>query len=419
VQRGAQWERAVGLRVSRLQGWPFGRETRCAGQLYLWRAWMTECCEKIIMSASEHDQAYFEALPDFLTWQAGTDLVRSACSLYLHWAYARLRGWSNEADSDLFPVTIGLPKSSQQRLLIAPESFHLLASMPGPEQTDRLRGFIRAEQHLCGQATEYPSGLWTALGDHYFPPTEPSALAECGESCWSTDQAFAAPTLGHIVLDAYSPQALADYPADVFGEASHHDAAEVEIVKTRIEESLDLIDSVSRTARLAVGASTQVISVARATPPPEGVGSVSIRTRIGRMGLTNLHRERATVCWISNAIVHESIHSLIYKLELGGNLYTDVGAAHQITAVSPWTGRTIRMHSFVHACFVWFGLWCFWNLAPAEYPEVAQFRAQAMKGFVSGCPLSGLSMEASATIQPRVCAAIREIHYRVASYGAP
>lgn len=363
---------------------------------------------------SANDYSHVAALPSFLTWQAGTDLMRSACSLYVRWTYNQLRAWSDSADPDLFNAALSLPRSNQQRLLVAPQSFFLLSSSsrPGIEQLNSMRQFIRAEQYLCDQRVEYPAGSWTALGDYYLPPEKTSVLPAQPRNSWSTDQTFKAPALGHIVVDAYSPYANTDYPA-YFGDVSPHSFEEVETIKGRIEESLNLIDSMSRTARLTVGSSAQVISIAKAAGIEKSTGSVSIASRIGRIGLVNLHSDVASVYKITNGIVHESIHSLIYKLELQCSLYTDYAAAHRITTVSPWTGRTLQIHSFVHACFVWFGLLSFWKLTASEEPDVLKLRARARRGFKSGSPLSSLPSEGLEIIEPAVRLAIEEMYDRV------
>jgi hypothetical protein len=368
------------------------------------------------MSSNSH--SLVAELPDFLTWRVGTDLVRDACSLYVRWTYNRLRACAERTDAEVFAAAMRLPKASQQRLLVAPQAFFLLASKvaPGAEEITVLRQFIRTEAYLCDQRAAYPARSWTALGDLYLPSKKPSALPARPRSRWSVERTYKAPSLGHIVLDAYSPHATVDYPP-YFGDVIGHADEEVELIKRRIEESLSLIDSLSRTARLTVGSSTQVISIAKSPIVPGKTGSVSIRTRIGRMGLVNLHTPAASIYTIANSIIHESIHSLIYKMELQQPLYTDQHAAHSVTTTSPWTGRSLQVHSFVHACFVWYGLLNFWSLMPEATPEVARLKARARRGFAAESLFSVLSREALEVIQPDVCEVIGELHRRVKQSG--
>jgi hypothetical protein len=109
---------------------------------------------------------------------------------------------------------------------------------------------------------------------------------------------------------------------------------------------------------------------------------------------------------------------LIYKLELADSLYTDESQAKQLTTVSPWSGRTLLLHSFVHACFVWYGLWRFWSLCQNVNDEVTMFREQARRGFLPGSPLLGISSEAYNAIQPVVLEAINQMHAQAADQHA-
>src|ERR1044071_2799369 len=197
---------------------------------------------------SVNNRSFVADLPDFLTWQCGTELIRSACSIYVHWTYNQLRAWSDAAESDLFNNALKLPRPNQQRLLIAPQSFALLSSsaIPGEEQINTFQQFIRTENYLCDQRVEYPADSWTALCDYYLPSEKPAELPTQEFSSWSGNQMFKAPTIGHIILHAYSPGATVDCPP-YFGEVMSHNGEEVDLIKARIEGSFDLIVSITRT----------------------------------------------------------------------------------------------------------------------------------------------------------------------------
>jgi hypothetical protein len=365
------------------------------------------------------DRSLIAGLPKFLTWTAGIDLLQTACKIYVHWSYDRLRTWAEFADTNLFDVVRALPKPNQQRLLLAPRSFNLLlsSSEPGPEEVGKLKKLIGMEQHLCRQGSEYQRNDWSALGDYYLPSDMETGdrLDDGLLTAWSPRQSFNAPALGHIVLDAYSPYPDTPYPADV-GEVTTITAEEIAIATKRLEESLNYIRSISRVAASTIDESVQVVTPARAPNSPEVTVALSQRTTIGRVGMINLHSDRWTVYKTSNSLVHEAIHSLIYKLELACDLYTDNAGPWRIEAVSPWTGRTLFVHSFVHACFVWFGLWKFWSLADGEDPSVRKFREKARIGFLPGSPLKGISEEAFECIQPDVRLAIEEMCQQVIAH---
>ena len=67
------------------------------------------------------------------------------------------------------------------------------------------------------------------------------------------------------------------------------------------------------------------------------------------------------------------------------------------------------VHSFAHACFVWFGLCKFWSLADGQDLAVREFRERACSGFRPRSPLTGISEEAFECIQPDVRLAIEEM----------
>ena len=346
-------------------------------------------------------------LPRFLTWEAGSDLVRTACEIYVRWAYGRLRQWSTTGGTDLFDAATKLPKPSQQRLLLAPWSFHLLQSapLPRPDQVESIRGFISTEEYMASQEGEPPSDSWTALGDYYFPGKNNLA----GKKSWYTGGFFKAPVVGHMVVDGYSPYSDTRFPEE-FGELHPHSLDGLSVVTERVAESLDHIREVSPVAGAVVDACVQAFTVVRAPAHEQMTASMSLRSMIGRVGLINMESRGWNVAKLSNAIVHEAIHSLIYKLELQEALYTDADASENCTAVSPWSGRTLKLHSFVHACFVWFGLLCFWNRSGDQSATALRLQKRALSGFLAGPPLSAISGECYAGIQPPVRAAIEEMY---------
>jgi hypothetical protein len=362
------------------------------------------------------DRSLIAVLPQFLTWTAGTDLLQTACKIYVHCSYNQLRIWSEFTNTNLFDVVRALPKPNQQRLLLAPRTFNLLqsSSEPGVEEVDKLKKLIGMEQYLCCQSSEYPRNGWTALGDYYLPLDlgNRAPLADGLLTAWSPHKPFKAPALGHIVLDGYSPYPDTIY-SDEIGELATHTAEEIATSRKRLEQSISYISTVSRVAGLTVNASVQVITLACAPNFSAVTGNMSLRSMIGRVGMLNLHSDKWTVCKTSDALVHEAIHSLIYKLELFCDLYTDEVGAQRIEAVSPWTGKTLFLHSFVHACFVWFGLYKFWILADAQDPAVRKYIERACRGFLPGSPLAGISEEAFECIQPDVRLAIEEMYRQV------
>ena len=104
--------------------------------------------------------------------------------------------------------------------------------------------------------------------------------------------------------------------------------------------------------------------------------SGSLRSSIGRMGLGNPHR--ATKLELVDLIVHESIHSLLYMLERDVRFYLVDPGIHGFQ--SPWSGRLLTLHSYTHACFVWYGLAHFWSAAGCQ-EEARLLLRRALSGF--------------------------------------
>jgi hypothetical protein len=364
---------------------------------------------------TEPNSSCIGALSDFLTWEAGNDLIRVACETYIGYAYHRLRKWSESSGAGVFEAIVRLPKSGQRRLLLAPRLYNLLFTKAEPSESDVecIKRYIRMEQYLCDQNARPPFGPWTALGDFYLPA---GGAEGAGTGGWDAGRHYQAPILKGIVLDAYSPPAVERYP-EYYGEVGRHTADEMAVIERRLAESLEHIQSVSSTASSAVGAAVQVISLIQVPAVTAGTHSFSNRSTIGLVGLVNLHAGQWSTPRISNAVIHESIHSLIYKLQLNlaNSLYTDEAGAERITAVSPWSGRTLFLHSIVHACFVWFGLWSFWRLSPVDNAEVNGLMEKARRGFLSGPLLAGLSREAYDCIHPEARLTIEDMFERVTS----
>ena len=363
------------------------------------------------------DTSLIVALPDFLTWQSGNDLTRSACKNHVHYVYRQVKQWSNHADTDLLQLITSLPRSSQQRLLLAPRVYRMLRanSEPGTDEIDSFKQFLDLERYLCKQDGQGPRGSWTALGDFYLAPEEPvEEHAPASASNLSfRGETFRAPKVGNIVLDAFRPFTKTDFPSPL-GEASNHTPEELELITSRLEQSLEQINKISPTARTAIDALVQVISLVRAPQSMKGTQSFSNKPVIGRMGLANADSDRWSINKIADAIVHETIHALIYKIELTNCLYLDdLIESEPLKIVSPWSGRALPLHSFVHACFVWFGLWSFWRLASPEDAEAAALRSRAGHGFLTGHPLACIPDEARDRIRPQVLHAIDRMYKEV------
>jgi hypothetical protein len=358
-------------------------------------------------------------LPLFLTWEPGTSPLRESCSSHINWMWSRLQTWANARGSWIWDSVVRLPASNQKRLLLAPECFHLLLSttQPADPELAKLHNFIQLEEHLDDRSRPAPPSSWSALGDYYSGSGSDEhriSTAIDGESGFDEGRPFFASKAGHLFLDAYSSHTSLKPPQDSqLVELTRHTQSELAIAKERIENGLALVRSVSRCAATMVYNSVQVLNLRKLVDDQTCTSSWSWRDLIGTVGLVNTHTPAWYPALLSEALVHEAIHHTIYKLELSDSLFLDRKAASELTAVSPWSERTLKVTSFVHACFVWFGLWNFWRLCPENIEGVAGLKSKAYRGFLVGSPLAGLSPEASACIQPEVRNAITSVYQLV------
>ena len=87
----------------------------------------------------------------------------------------------------------------------------------------------------------------------------------------------------------------------------------------------------------------------------------------GMAGLTNLDSEVWDTETVADRLVHEAIHALVFKENLAdGALVSSPDT--KVRVVSPWSGSRLELLTFMHAAFVWFGLWHFWRRAGARAP---------------------------------------------------
>ena len=339
-------------------------------------------------------------IPLMLTWRCRDGTAEAIYTHYLRHAGRSLNAWLAQALPDAAAVPPeerplqlyeGLPARSRERFLTAPETYRRIIRRPEPPRRGRVAFVLNslwAEYCLLkpeGFAVSEP--LWTALGDACFTPGD--SRGEHG-----TIQQFDAPCLaGKIVVDAVSPYSYVNESAAA--AETMHSPQEVRGILLGLEEAMRGMGLICPAARDLVTLVTRVLALRKNAADPGRFGSCSWSGHIGKIDLTNAHLERATPAVLANALVHEAIHSLLYMVELFDPFYVDDQKAVEFRLTSPWSGRTLPASSYLHACFVWFGLWGFWRLAreTSVFPagEVEMCLARASGGFRAGSVVQLLS----------------------------
>lgn len=290
---------------------------------------------------------------------------------------------------DLACLAASLPIRSQERLLMAPEAGSRLSYLT-PHDYHFFLNSLDAEGRLMGSQGCAKTAVWTGLGDYYFPSSGRASRAETvvPRYVWDRGSAFAAPRLSNgTPVDHVSPFAthgggLLPGPYVCLTEK------EVRTAVDRIEHALDGIAVVGGAVRDTVGAFTRVVVIRKEPTSPETFCSLSTRQYTGRIALYNVQTSAADVVKVANALIHEALHSALYIIEDLCPLIPDRAVAREVTVLSPWTGRSLKLHSFVHACFVWYGLWRFWHLAQGtgafDEARMRLMRDRAIAGFRGG-----------------------------------
>jgi hypothetical protein len=258
-----------------------------------------------------------------------------------------------------------------ERILLAPAMTAIVSRYydgrtdAGVDAWTCLTAAVTAEQTVAsGMPAARP--LWTALGDAYLPTGSSAADAHWVTGAgWREDRAYGASrVLLDTVLDAFSPGAIGWLPDIATGDGTFSAAAyDIAIDKVRAASceirgaSEHTADTISVVARVIVLRSDARLEEFRAASSPVGIGRIVLR---------NPHLASASVFEVVDGLVHETIHCLIDLIELDAPLVAAGFAGERAT--SPWTGRALDVRTYLHACFVWYGLWHFWSRVAGSRP---------------------------------------------------
>lgn len=271
---------------------------------------------------------------------------------------------------------LDLPIVNKIRVLSAPVSYGLVAKWSTVEAQDRLtklEEIISGEQAHLGWSNISMTHCWTGLGDYRF---ETASRGEQRLLC-----TYVAPrsTLG-IPIDWSSPWSA-------FSAGDNGGQTTILTDQLGRQEAFDKVDAACRIIKMQgeyikefVPTFSRVFCVRCDDSRPQSFGSSSWSREIGKTGLTNINTSLASPERIASAIIHEAIHSMLYMVETIRPIYAK--SPHDIRILSPWTGRRLPISSLTHACFVWYGLFCFWAKAQ-DGPSLTE-REKALLGFERG-----------------------------------
>lgn len=302
-----------------------------------------------------------------LVWRNAFDaqLERQASEIF---AQLELDGW-------LAQGLALLPESARRRFLRAPSVAMLLRRHAGNQFDGRLFAeLILAELATCGILLELPESLWSARGDQFLDQSAPLRWTLSG------------PTLGDtgITLDLASPF---QFPDDEFGIATTipHNSAELEIVTSKLLNSIAELRQHCAPALALVTTFTEVLALRREPEQALSFYSSTFSGYPGLVRLTNGHLPGADISALVEAMVHEAIHCILHVNEELEEPFVRVEEANHTKVVSSWTGSTIRLQSYIHACVVWYGVYWLWSIegfaSGSAQVQVELLRQRAYRGF--------------------------------------
>ena len=363
---------------------------------------------------SDGDREYGEAiraLPSALEWSRDeTSLFRRANAIHVAFVRSQLESLG-EAGGAIRAGLSEMPMGRRLRVELAPEVYrllHFVTDETADEVCRKLKSYCALEKRIeAGSAPNGKRGVsWSALGDVRVLGEGPGDEAEEPASRRRAGGLAFAPVRRGAVIDGHSP-----HHARIFEErpwpVERHRAAEFDEAVSKISSAQELVRAVCEPACGATDACLRVVALAATPERPDMTLSSSIPELIGTAGLTNLHSKVWAVELVAEALVHEAIHSLIFKVELAESLFSSYAAARTMSVDSPWSGRRLPLGGFVHACFVWYGLWRFWRRADSSHTvHGASLAKRARKGFESGAVLRHMPPEGASLLTPCALEAI-------------
>jgi hypothetical protein len=316
---------------------------------------------------------------DALSWTGGTGMIDR---LDERFAAATEEALLARSDRAVVEALHALDERGRRRVLRAPEvTRRLLFAASAPNDTASfVARAVAVEMTLARIGAPLPTASWSALGDAL---VEPNGTAARWPQLDGDDA---------VVLDFGSPWAER---IDLSGRDEYTSAPrprftdeQVRSIHQRLLTATTRLAELSPTLSAFVAKATCVLVLQIDRDAPHHVASGTNGHYIGRSFVTNPQIPEATLECITEGVVHEAIHGLLFRDSLL-QPWVDGDAAAEVPRVqSPWTGRALPVRSFLEAVYVWFGLVHLWALATrtaAFDPDVARDRLfRCVKGFGFG-----------------------------------
>jgi HEXXH motif-containing protein len=168
---------------------------------------------------------------------------------------------------------------------------------------------------------------------------------------------------GGETLTELVPSRFSDFPDDRFGLAATCALSPAEFHRGRAALDGALCAAAAFSTDLATLIDVVSVTIALRKEPgvPTRFHSSTFRQYPGLVRLTNPHLDGVDTAILTEAIVHESIHSLLHIHEALESPFVSTAEGWDVAVTSPWSGSSILLHSYLHACFVWYGIYWLWH----------------------------------------------------------
>lgn len=355
-----------------------------------------------VANTSSRFGSILRKIPDIFAWEESCHdhlanlqvLARSVATSQFRSCLDHVKRYDQSLFDSMLTTFAELPLEGKLRFLTAPETFYRIRRLRKEpvDSIDSLCNFLNGEAAFFGLGP-IEKDYVTALGDFYCSGAADEDLTtHNGEEEKAPANAVLAPRVGGIPIDFDSPNVANAQETDEPQEYLEYSAEEKAQVCEILNTCLRRIERVSVATADLIKQHIKVIIPLKAANRSE-TGSTSQPRFPGRVLLRGV--EHGLYGWLASALVHEAMHQVLYILEWACPFTVGDDEVKATMVKSGWTGRDLPPHSFIHACFIWYGVSNFWIRARSsdayEAFIVERQLAKSMAGFLDENPVERLA----------------------------
>jgi hypothetical protein len=249
-----------------------------------------------------------------------------------------------------------LPDEYFVRIITAPEMYQCLIGVIHGK-TEKIKSFLKysiaVEKTRTGIVTEIAKNKWSANGDYYF--SDNNSFVEIPTLVNSIP-------IDHNSIFARRKMPVASFRPIKYGEACPFTEVELKISYDKIYSAFHEIQRVNVLLANFIGSYVKSIVLRKDLTNAYTFQSSSCNGYIGQMVLLNPHLPHIQIELIAESLVHEAIHSLMWRAEVLTPIIKNPSLSME-TVISPWSKMDIHYYTLLQACYVWYGVANFWNKA--------------------------------------------------------